>query len=156
MWEIRGESIDIMQQAREEYRRYFGICSSYQHLKACICKNCPSYSGAGMFCSRSKYLGQGKKQGYFCETCELFRKFQLEGGYFCLQVEKLEFSEEKPEFSLKNYRKLLSAMGRQGFVQWNNPIWKRSNLNNLEFSSKILIKTIKFLFLLTKIEISVI
>ena len=54
---------DIIQEAREEYGRYFGICGSYHHLKACICKSCPSYSGgAGMFCSRSKCSGAGEKR----------------------------------------------------------------------------------------------
>jgi len=95
-----GEKVsDIIPQAREEYGRYFGICSSYHHLKACICKDCPFYSGgAGMFCSRNKYQGKGKKQGCLCEACELFRKFQLEGEYFCLQAEKPEFSEENLSF----------------------------------------------------------
>ncbi|AYK16007.1 MAG: DUF2769 domain-containing protein [Methanosarcina flavescens] len=88
-------TLDIIQQAREEYGRYFGICGSYHHLKACICKSCPSYSGgAGMFCSRGKCPGQDKKLGCLCETCELFRKFRLEGKYFCIQSEKPEASEE--------------------------------------------------------------
>jgi Protein of unknown function (DUF2769). len=102
-----GEEVsDIIQQAREEYGRYFGICSSYHNLKACICKDCPSYSGgAGMFCSRSKSQEQVKKQGCLCETCELFKKLQFEGEYFCLQVEKQESSEEKSEFYLKNCKK---------------------------------------------------
>jgi hypothetical protein len=101
----REKTSDIIQQFREEFGRYFGICSSYHYLKACICKNCPSYSdGAGMFCSRSKYPGQDKKQGCLCESCELFRKFQLEGEYFCLQNEKPEFSEEKPDVFMKNCR----------------------------------------------------
>jgi hypothetical protein len=91
--ETREKSVgmvpDIIQQTREEYGRYFGICGSYHCLKACICKNCPSYSGgAGMFCSRGKSLGQGIKEGCLCETCELFRKYRFEGEYFCLQNEK--------------------------------------------------------------------
>jgi hypothetical protein len=107
---------DIIPQAKEEYGRYFGICSSYHHLKACICKNCPSYSdGAGMFCSRSKYPGQGEKQGCLCEACELFRKFRLEGEYFCLQAEKPEFSEKKSEFSLKNHKKSPECDGKTRF-----------------------------------------
>jgi len=107
---------DIIQQVREEYGRYFGICGSYHHLKACICKSCPSYSGgAGMFCSRSKSPGQGKKQGCLCETCELFRKFRLEGEYFCLEAEKSESSGEKSEFSLKNCRKASERKGKTGF-----------------------------------------
>jgi hypothetical protein len=83
---MEENSDSIIQQTREEYGRYFGICSSYHHLKACICKFCPSYSGgAGMFCSRGKNLNQRKKEGCLCEACELFKKFTLEGDYFCAQ-----------------------------------------------------------------------
>jgi len=107
---------DIIQQTREEYGRYFGICGSYHNLKACTCKNCPSYpGGAGMFCSRGKCPEQGKKQGCLCETCELFRKFRLEGEYFCLNAEKPELSEEKPEFLLKNCRKVPESSGNTRF-----------------------------------------
>lgn len=102
---------DLIKEAREEYGRYFGICGSYHHLKACICKTCPSYSGgAGMFCSRSKNREQGKKEGCLCESCELFRKFQLEGDYFCRKDEKTEFSE-KPGISLNNYKNNSSCTG---------------------------------------------
>ena len=107
------ETPDIIQQAREEYGRYFGICGSYHHLKACICKSCPSYSGgAGIFCSSGKSLGQGKKEGCLCGTCELFRKFRLEGEYFCIKAEKSEISEEKPEFSPGNSRKTPACSGK--------------------------------------------
>jgi len=99
-----GDKIsDIVQQTREEYGRYFGICGSYHNLKACTCKNCPSYSGgAGMFCSRGKCPEQGKKQGCLCETCELFKKLRLEGEYFCLNAEKSDLPEENSEFLLNN------------------------------------------------------
>jgi hypothetical protein len=107
---------DIVQQTMEEFGRYFGICGSYHNLKACTCKNCPSYSGgAGMFCSRGKHLEQGKKQGCLCETCELFRKFRFEGEYFCLNAEKLELSEEKPEFLLNNCGKAPESSGKTRF-----------------------------------------
>jgi hypothetical protein len=107
------KSPNIIQQAREEYGRYFGICSSYHHLKACTCKSCPSYSGgAGMFCSRSKFPGQGKKEGCLCEACELFRKFRLEGEYFCMQNEKPEFPEEKPDVFPDNRRKASESNGK--------------------------------------------
>ncbi|MCQ1536703.1 DUF2769 domain-containing protein [Methanosarcina sp. KYL-1] len=93
--EFPGETPDIIREARERYGRYFGICSSYHHLKACLCKSCPSYpGGAGMFCARDKIPGQGKKVGCLCETCELLKKFRLEGDYFCRKEEKAGFSEE--------------------------------------------------------------
>ncbi len=85
---------DVIQEAREEYGRYFGICGSYHHLKACVCKSCPSYPGGlGLFCSRGKSYEKGKKESCLCESCELLRKFRLEGNYFCRLDEKLEFSE---------------------------------------------------------------
>lgn len=103
-----AEAPDIIYQARKEYGRYFGICGSYHHLKACICKSCPSYSdGSGMFCSRNKRPVQGKKEGCLCEACELFRKFRLEGEYFCLQAEKPEFSEKMSYTSLNRCRNSL-------------------------------------------------
>lgn len=46
----------------------FGIYNSYHHLKACMCKNCLSYSGgAGIFCARGKSPVQGKKEDCVCQ-----------------------------------------------------------------------------------------
>ncbi|AKB18542.1 MULTISPECIES: DUF2769 domain-containing protein [unclassified Methanosarcina] len=85
---------DITLKSREIYGKYFGICSSYHHLKACVCKNCLSYSGGtGMFCARGKSEVEGNKEGCLCETCELFKKFRLEGDYFCQPKEKMEVFE---------------------------------------------------------------
>jgi hypothetical protein len=83
---------DIIQEARKEFGRYFGTCGSYHHLKACICKSCPSYPGGlGMFCSRGKSLETREKENCLCESCELFRKLQYVGDYFCRPDEKQEF-----------------------------------------------------------------
>jgi hypothetical protein len=92
-----GNSHDIIQRTREEYGRYFGICCSYHNLKACLCKYCPSYpGGSGMFCvRRDTARGEGKKEECLCETCELFKKFRLEGDYFC----RLREEKETPERS---------------------------------------------------------
>jgi len=70
-----------------------------------------------MFCSRDrgKHPEQGRKQGCLCETCELFRKFRLEGEYFCLNAEKPELSEEKLEFLLKNCKKVPESSGKTRF-----------------------------------------
>ncbi|QIB91214.1 DUF2769 domain-containing protein [Methanosarcina mazei] len=86
-----------MRGAREEYGRYFGICGSYHHLKACLCKYCSSYpGGAGMFCARGGMaIGKGKKDECLCETCVVFKKFRLEGEYFCQLKEKEEDFEKK-------------------------------------------------------------
>jgi hypothetical protein len=90
--EFSGETRDIVLRARDTYGRYFGICGSYHHLKACICKTCPSYpGGTGMFCARGGTVdGDRKRKSCLCETCELFKKFRLEGDYFCQPKEKAE------------------------------------------------------------------
>lgn len=95
--EAEVDKRDIIQRAREEYGRYFGICGSYHHLKACLCKYCSVYpGGSGMFCARgSAVKAKEKKEGCLCETCELFKKFRLEGGYFCQLEEKGEVFEIK-------------------------------------------------------------
>ncbi|MCO5382412.1 MAG: DUF2769 domain-containing protein [Methanosarcina barkeri] len=51
--------------------------------------------------------GAGEKEGCLCEACELFRKFRLEGEYFCLQAEKPEFSEKMSYTSLNRCRNSL-------------------------------------------------
>jgi len=97
----------ISLKSREIYGRYFGICSSYHHLKACVCKTCPSYpGGTGIFCARGNNEGEGKKEGCLCETCELFKKFRLEGEYFCQPKEKLEgFESTQPPLNIcTNFR----------------------------------------------------
>lgn len=49
-----------------------------------------------MFCARGGIAtGKGKKEGCLCETCEVFKKFRLEGDYFCQLKEKEEIFEKK-------------------------------------------------------------
>jgi hypothetical protein len=79
---------DHIKDARDEYGRHFGVCGSYHHLKACVCKYCPTYPGGlGMFCSRGKSPIKAKKEDCLCESCELVRKLGLESKYFCRQDE---------------------------------------------------------------------
>ena len=87
---------NVVLRAREEYGRYFGICGSYHHLKACLCKYCSAYpGGTGMFCARGGVVTEDeKKEECLCETCELFKKFRLEGSCFC-QIKKKEDTPEK-------------------------------------------------------------
>lgn len=46
-----------------------------------------------MFCARGAVEAEGKKEDCLCETCELFKKFRLEGDYFCQLKEKKDISE---------------------------------------------------------------
>jgi hypothetical protein len=95
--EFSGDTRDIVLRARKEYGRYFGVCSSYHHLKACLCKYCSAYpGGTGMFCTRGgAVVREGNKENCLCETCELFKKFRFEGDYFCQVKEKGEVFERK-------------------------------------------------------------
>lgn len=80
---------------REEYGRYFGICGSYHHLKACLCKYCSACpEGQGMFCARGGVILRNERtEECLCETCELFKKFRLEGDCFCHNKKKKDTSE---------------------------------------------------------------
>ncbi|HIH75325.1 MAG TPA: DUF2769 domain-containing protein [Methanosarcina sp.] len=88
---------DIIRSAREEYGRYFGVCGSYHHLKACLCRYCSAFpEGRGMFCARGGVIIENdKKEDCLCETCELFKTFRFEGSHFCQLKEKLEAFERK-------------------------------------------------------------
>lgn len=46
-----------------------------------------------MFCARGNGEEVRKKEGCLCETCELFKKFRLEGEYFCQPKENIEAFE---------------------------------------------------------------
>ncbi|MFP4654883.1 MAG: DUF2769 domain-containing protein [Methanohalobium sp.] len=69
----------------KKYGRYFGICPSYHHAKACKCVVCPSYPGTDemMYCARGTDRPAGKKMGCLCTECGGYKKFGLEGDYFC-------------------------------------------------------------------------
>lgn len=54
-----------------------------------------------MFCSGKK-LAHVKKEGCLCEECEVFRKFGLDGVYFCQQTEKSESPEEGSELPTRD------------------------------------------------------
>lgn len=77
---------NVIKEARNECGRHFGICGSYHHLKACMCKYCTSYpGGSGMFCSKGKSSRKGEKVDCNCEFCELQKKLGIEGKFFCRQ-----------------------------------------------------------------------
>ncbi len=75
-----------------------------------------------MFCSRNDAREQGKKEDCLCEFCEIFKKFQLEGDYFCRKDEKEELSE-KPGISLNNYKDNSLSNGETRFCVLEN--WNR-------------------------------
>ena len=64
--------------------KYFGICPSFHHSKACNCKKCPSYPGDGyMFCSKKNLRPLPSKAGCLCDECYVHEQFALEGDFFC-------------------------------------------------------------------------
>jgi hypothetical protein len=49
--------------------KYFGVCPSFHHSKACNCKRCPSYPGDGyMFCARGNDRPLPEKRNVFAEN----------------------------------------------------------------------------------------
>ncbi|WP_231622079.1 DUF2769 domain-containing protein [Methanococcoides methylutens] len=69
--------------------KYFGICPSFHHSKACNCKHCPSSPGEGyMFCARGNKLPVPEKAGCLCKDCYVYSQFALEGEYFCREEDE--------------------------------------------------------------------
>lgn len=49
--------------------KYFGVCPSFHHSKACNCKRCPSYPGdVYMFCARGNDRPLPEKRNVFAEN----------------------------------------------------------------------------------------
>jgi len=71
------------EELRQGLGKYFGVCPSYHHSKACLCKDCPSYPGEGyMFCVRGPASGE-TRQECMCNDCYVYHQFALDGDYFC-------------------------------------------------------------------------
>lgn len=64
--------------------KYFGVCPSFHHSKACNCKRCPSYPGDGyMFCERGNDRPLPEIKECLCRECYVYRQFGFEGDFFC-------------------------------------------------------------------------
>ncbi|MCL2550328.1 MAG: DUF2769 domain-containing protein [Methanimicrococcus sp.] len=86
------------------FGRYFGVCASFHHSKACVCLTCalrPDY-GNIMYCSKGRCptYGSGNENGdvgticfdetekennteCLCGKCAVYKQFAMEGTDFC-------------------------------------------------------------------------
>ncbi|MDY0266350.1 MAG: DUF2769 domain-containing protein [Methanimicrococcus sp.] len=82
--------------------KYFGVCASFHHSKACLCKNCrlrPEY-GNIMYCAKGRCptYGSGDENGIvgtifapvakeslvcLCSDCFVYKQFAMAGLNFC-------------------------------------------------------------------------
>ncbi|MFA7298692.1 MAG: DUF2769 domain-containing protein [Candidatus Absconditabacterales bacterium] len=62
-------------------------------FKECICKTCPSFKECSSktgkekiaYCIGIKSKCIKEKQGCICGGCPVYKKLNLEGGYFCIE-----------------------------------------------------------------------
>ena len=88
----------------QKYGKYFGICASFHHSKACLCTVCslkPAY-GNVMYCAKGSCptYGSGNENGDIgtiyaadsneigggnceCFKCAVYKQFAMEGVNFC-------------------------------------------------------------------------
>jgi Protein of unknown function (DUF2769). len=98
-------------ETEQKYGKYFGICASFHHSKACLCTSCllkPEY-GNIMYCAKGSCptYGSGDENGKIgtisdlnerreneeqekclCESCAVYKQFAMTGFDFCKE-EKL-------------------------------------------------------------------
>jgi len=87
-----------------KFGKYFGVCASFHHSKACLCLTCalrPAY-GSIMYCSKGSCptYGSGNELGEvgticfnknekddntecLCGKCAVYKQFAMEGTDFC-------------------------------------------------------------------------
>jgi len=96
----------------QNYGRYFGVCASFHHSKACLCPHCdirPEF-GILMYCAKGKCPTYGSKEQEneignifadtknreninldesesanecLCEKCPIYKQFAMKGTHFC-------------------------------------------------------------------------
>lgn len=87
-----------------KFGKYFGVCASFHHSKACLCLTCalrPAY-GNVMYCAKGSCptYGSGNENGEvgavgfdgtekennmecLCGKCAVYKQFAMEGTDFC-------------------------------------------------------------------------
>jgi hypothetical protein len=56
-----------------------------ENMSGCICGDCPSFPGSGGFyCAKGKSAQDIRRRGCVCGDCEVFKKYVLADGYYCL------------------------------------------------------------------------
>ena len=57
-----------------------------ENAARCNCGGCPTYPGEGaLFCARGKSEPAPVMQGCRCEHCEVYKQYDLLGGYYCVE-----------------------------------------------------------------------
>jgi hypothetical protein len=53
----------------------------------CLCGLCPTFvhDAPGVFCATDKSPKITQKKGCICAQCHVWMKYNLSGGYFCLE-----------------------------------------------------------------------
>ncbi|MDL2261217.1 DUF2769 domain-containing protein [Methanimicrococcus sp. OttesenSCG-928-J09] len=90
-------------ESEQKYGKYFGVCASFHHSKACLCPTCalkPDY-GNIMYCAKGScpVYGSGNENGEvgtigfegvkedntvcLCSACAVYKQFAMEGEDFC-------------------------------------------------------------------------
>ncbi|MDR2943925.1 MAG: DUF2769 domain-containing protein [Methanosarcinales archaeon] len=88
-----------------KYGRYFGVCASFHHSKACLCRTCALRPVFGniMYCAKGRCAtyGSGNENGEVgtigfekteeenticvCKECAVYKQFAMEGDGFCME-----------------------------------------------------------------------
>ncbi len=90
-------------ESEQKYGRYFGVCASFHHSKACLCPTCALRPELGniMYCAKGSCptYGSGNENGEIgtigfekiekentvclCRGCAVYKQFGMEGCDFC-------------------------------------------------------------------------
>ncbi|WNY28655.1 hypothetical protein MmiEs2_08550 [Methanimicrococcus stummii] len=93
----------------QKFGKYFGVCASFHHSKACLCPTCALRPDFGniMYCAKGSCptYGSGDENGEvgtivdaekeenticLCEKCAVYKQFSMEGSDFCVNDNKTE------------------------------------------------------------------
>jgi len=99
-----SEKSEESEECGRKFGKYFGICASFHHSKACLCQACalkPEY-GIFMYCAKGSCptYGSGEEttgaigfdainqngnenEKCLCESCAVYKQFAMEGTDFC-------------------------------------------------------------------------
>ena len=94
--------VNETRESGQKFGRYFGVCASFHHSKACLCQACalkPEY-GIFMYCAKGSCptygsgeettgaigfdsIDQNGNEKCLCESCAVYKQFAMEGTDFC-------------------------------------------------------------------------
>ena len=97
-----AETESVVEETGQKLGKYFGICASFHHSKACLCQACslkPEF-GIFMYCAKGScptygsgeentgavgfdVLDRNENEKCLCESCAVYKQFAMEGTDFC-------------------------------------------------------------------------